>query len=124
MTDIKKQNARNRRNGSKWQSDIRNGLRGEGFDIERLALTGKEDEGDHVIRASDGTFTIIEAKAGAMHAADFVKQTQEERANFAKHRGLSLDQVTGVAVIKARGKNWRDAYVLTTVADYFKLNVS
>jgi hypothetical protein len=38
-------NVRNRRAGSRWQSELRNGLREAGLDVERLVLAGKEDEG-------------------------------------------------------------------------------
>jgi hypothetical protein len=126
MTDIAQRNARNRRAGARWQTVVRDGLREYGFDIERLALTGAEDEGDHVVRLNTPVlparrFVVIEAKAGSLHAADFVRQAGEEAAHFAFHRGLTLAEVTGIAVVKRRGANWRDAYVLTTVRDYFGL---
>lgn len=121
--DIAKRNKRNRAAGSRWQSDIRNGFREEGFDIERLALTGSEDEGDHVIRLAGGVakFLVIEAKAGKMDPAEFVRQTRDETRHFADHRGLPRNQVKGIAVIKRPRGNWKDAYVLTTVRDYFGL---
>lgn len=126
MTEIARRNARNRRAGARWQTVLRDGLRDHGFDIERLALTGVEDEGDHVIRLDQGAlparrFVVIEAKAGALHPAEFVRQAGEEAAHFAFHRGLSLADVTGIAVVKRRGANWRDAYVLTSLRDYFGL---
>jgi hypothetical protein len=129
VSDVAARNKRNKRAGAKWQADLRNGFRELGFDIEELKLAGKEDEGDLVIRFYAGpamapTYAVIEAKAGAMHPAEFVREAQVERLHFAKHRGLSLDQVKGVAVIKARGRNWKDAYVLTTVRDYFELDES
>lgn len=125
MTDIASRNKRNRRAGARWQADLRDGLRQEGFDIERLALAGTEDEGDHVIRAGQmpvRDFIIVEAKAGEMHAAAFVRQARTEADNFARHRSIDPCVVTGVAVVKRRGANWKDAYVLTTVRDYFGLD--
>lgn len=129
MSEVAARNKRNRRAGAKWQSDLREGFRSEGFDIERLVLTGREDEGDLVIRQPTALglpdeFVVIEAKAGAMHPAEFVREAQVERQHYAQHRGIPLSQVTGLAVVKARGKNWRDAYVLTTVRDYFRLGVT
>ncbi|WIM95753.1 hypothetical protein ACTOB_007883 [Actinoplanes oblitus] len=128
MTDIAARNKRNRRAGARWQTVVRDGLRESGFDIERLALTGAEDEGDHVVRVDPVVlparrFVVIEAKAGVLHPAEFVRQASEEAAHFAFHRGLSLAEVTGIAVVKRRGANWRDAYVLTTVRDYFGLDL-
>ncbi|WP_394615863.1 hypothetical protein JNUCC0626_40035 [Lentzea sp. JNUCC 0626] len=123
MADVAKRNARNRRRGAQWQSDLRNGLRQAGLDVERLVLTGKEDEGDLVVRdyLNPGEFVVIEAKAGAMHAAEFVRQAITEGGHFAAHRGLDRARVSSIAVVKRAGLNWKDAYVLTTVGDYFGL---
>jgi hypothetical protein len=126
VTEASDRNRRNRRAGARWQTALRDGLRDAGLDIERLALAGVEDEGDHVVRLSSGLpvrrFVVIEAKAGAMHPAEFVRQAQLEAGHFAFHRGLSAAEVTGIAVVKKRGANWRDAYVLTSLRDYFGLD--
>ncbi|WNV90332.1 hypothetical protein [Umezawaea sp. Da 62-37] len=123
MTDIAKRNAANRRRGAQWQSDLRNGLRESGLDVERLVLTGKEDEGDLVVRdfAKPGDFVVIEAKAGQLHVTDFVRQALAEGGHFAAHRSLDRARVASIAVVKRRGMNWKDALVLTTVGDYFGL---
>ncbi|GIF02246.1 hypothetical protein [Paractinoplanes rishiriensis] len=125
MSDTATRNKRNRRAGQRWQTVLRDGLRDAGLDIERLALAGVEDEGDHVVRLPAGLpgrrFVVIEAKAGVLHPAQFVREAQLEAGNFAYHRGLPASTVTGIAVAKRRGANWRDAYVLTTVGDYFGL---
>lgn len=120
---IQARNKSNRAAGGRWQSDLRNGFREAGFDTERLALTGKEDEGDLVIRnfVLPGNFTVIEAKAGILHPAQFVKEAIIEADHFAKHRGLDRSYVHGLAVAKRKGMNWKDAYVLTTVREFFRL---
>ncbi|MEV1109910.1 hypothetical protein AB0I95_14805 [Micromonospora sp. NPDC049751] len=129
MSDIAARNKRNRANGARWQSDLRNGLRGDGLDVERLALTGKEDEGDHVVRdlwslTPPPKFVVIEAKAGVLHPAEFVRQAVLEAGHFAKHRGLDRSAVQGIAVVKRKGMNWRDAYVLTTLREFMGLERS
>jgi hypothetical protein len=126
MSEHAARNARNRRAGARWQADLRDGLRATGLDVERLVLAGAEDEGDLIVRidptvAPGRRYVVIEAKAGAMHPAEFVRQAGVEAAHFAFHRGLDLSDVTGIAVIKRRGSNWRDAYVLTSLRDYFGL---
>lgn len=124
---IKIRNARNRRAGARWQTALRDGLRSAGLDVERLVLTGTEDEGDLTVRRSrwDGTTRadriVIEAKAGVMYPADFVDQTLEEATNFARHRGIPRGHVMGIAVVKRRQKSWNDAYVVTSLAEYFRL---
>lgn len=123
---VAKRNKRNRTAGARWQSELRDGLREAGLDVERLVLAGKEDEGDLVVRnyvgGPVGTYVVIEAKAGEMHAAEFVKEARVEAEHFAKHRGITGVTVTGIAIVKRRGANWKDAYVLTTVRDYFELD--
>lgn len=124
MSEVTKRNARNRRAGARWESDLRNGLRHEaGLDVERLKLTGKEDEGDLVVRdyQNPGDFVVIEAKAGVMHATEFVREAVVEGKHFGAHRGISPSRIKSVAIVKRRGVNWKDAYVLTTVRDYFGL---
>lgn len=111
---------KNRRAGAKFEIDLMKTLREEGLDVERLRLTGANDEGDLVVRCNSA-YIVIEAKSGAMHPADFVRQAKVESENFAKHRSLKGYQVSGIAVIKARGKGIRDAYVLTTLSDYLGL---
>lgn len=120
MTTVAQRNKRNRGAGKRWESDLRDGLRNQGLDVEKLRDTGARDEGDLVVRL-DGDFIVLEAKAGALHPAEFVREALIEAKHFAEHRGLDPSRVKGVAVVKARGKNWRDGYVLTSVRDYFGL---
>lgn len=118
---VTKRNRANKRAGAKWQATIRNGLREEAFDVEELKLTGAQDEGDLVIRWGDGEYTVVEAKAGVMHAADFVRQARTEGKHFADHRGLPREDVDSIVIVKRKGASWKDAYVLTTVREYFGL---
>ncbi|MFE4451399.1 hypothetical protein [Streptomyces sp. NPDC056796] len=122
MSEASNRARRNKRIGAQWETDLREGLRSEKFDVESLRLAGKEDEGDMVIREDDGTFIVIEAKNAKFEPGVFVGEAQVERENFAKHRGLDLEKVESVVVVKRRGKNWRKAFVLTTVEDYFGLD--
>jgi len=115
-------NRRNKRKGAEWETELRDGLRGDGFDIESLRLAGAEDEGDMVIREGKGTYLVIEAKNAKFEPGVFLGEALSERENFAKHRGLDLEDVESIVVVKRRGKNWRQAFVLTTVEDYFGLD--
>ena|ERR1044072_4020220 len=115
--------AANKRKGADWECDLRDGLRSVGEDIERLHLNGKDDEGDLVIRDGEGTvpYLIIEAKNAKFEPGVFVGEMETEVENFRKHRDLSTDDVDGIVIVKRRGKNWRKAFVLTTVERYFDL---
>lgn len=124
--DVRARNLRNKRTGAAWERALLDGMRSERYDIERLRLAGAKDEGDHVIRLDTGLWVppsvvVTEAKAGVMHAAEFVRQATTEADNYAARRKLDRSKVLAIAAVKARGKNWRDAYVLTTVRELFRL---
>ncbi|WP_067120218.1 hypothetical protein [Streptomyces yokosukanensis] len=114
-------NRRNKRRGADWETELRDELRSAGMDVERLRLTGKDDEGDLVIRRGDGTFLVIEAKNAKFEPGTFVSEAERERANFAQHRGLDPASVDSVVIVRRRGASWRRAYVLSTVERYFEL---
>jgi hypothetical protein len=127
VNEIAARNARNRRAGQRWQAELREGFRGLGYDIEELKLAGREDEGDLVIRERGTgplTYIVIEAKAGAMKPAEFIREATVEGRHFAAHRDLPPEAVAAVAVVKRRGANWKDAYVLTTVREFFDLDAA
>ncbi|MFC0622797.1 hypothetical protein [Kribbella deserti] len=113
-------NQANRRRGRRWEAALRDGLRSYGFDAERLRDTGNRDEGDLVVRMS-GSHVVIEAKDTAMRAGPFVDEAHLEANHFAEHRGLDVDDVEGIVIVKRRGRGFRKAFVLTTVEDYFQL---
>jgi Holliday junction resolvase len=112
----------NKRKGADWEIALRNGFREEGFDIERLHLNGKDDEGDLVIREADGVYLVIEAKDSAFQPGTFIGELEREVEAFARNRELDPGDVDGIAVVKRRGMSWRKAFVLTTVEDYFGLD--
>lgn len=114
-------NRRNKRRGADWETELRDELRGAGLDVERLRLTGKDDEGDLVIRLDGGRYVVVEAKNAKFEPGTFVGEALKERENFARHRGLELDDVDAIVIVRRRGANWRDAYVLTTLERFFRL---
>jgi len=115
----------NRKKGSRWECDLRDSLRKASFDAERLRLNGREDEGDIVVRTTGRLhvpdFVVIEAKDATMDVNTFVKEALLEADNYARHRKLDRSRVEGVAVVKRRGKNWKESFVLTTLSEYLGL---
>jgi Holliday junction resolvase len=106
--------------GSRFEVELLNGLRDHGFDVERLRLTGTQDQGD--LRVLDGHHIVIEAKNQArIDLPGYLRELAEEKANYTKARRLDADAVEGVVIVKRRGKNWKEAYVVQTVRDYFEL---
>lgn len=128
MTDLSRRNKANKRKGSQWQSDLETFLRAEGHDIEQLHLQGAEDEGDHVVRGRatlplPPAFLVVEAKnEKSIDLAGYVREMEDEVANFRKHRPhLHPAEVDGVVIIKRRNHGIRKAYVVTTLERYFGL---
>ncbi|WP_263729932.1 hypothetical protein [Cellulomonas sp. SG140] len=111
----------NKRKGASWQSDIRNALRAGRYDVEILELSGKEDEGDLVVRLGGGKYIVIEAKNEArIDIPGYLREAQVEGDNFADHRpGVERTDVQRIAVVKARGKGIEDAYVIERFSQRF-----
>lgn len=111
--------------GKKYETDLMKYLREQDFDVERLRLTGVEDEGDLVIRMEDGWTRryILEAKRHrAIDLAGWVGQAEAERANYAAHRAgdTTLNRTGFVVVHHARGKGIGKSYVTTTLDEWLE----
>lgn len=108
----------NKRKGAKFEIDLLNYLRKEGFEAERLRLTGKLDEGDIILDGINGSF-VLEAKATkVVDLAGFVTQAELERNNYVKRRGLDIAQYGFAAVIKRRMKGIDKSYVVTPLDEF------
>lgn len=123
--------------GKKFQRDVMKYLRDDrGLDAENLVLTGAEDEGDIILRYHPGyefdkpvvglgpdkqRRIILEAKREkGFHLADWVKQAETERDNYAKHRYLRSDEVGFVVVHARRQHGIPKAYVTTTLDEWLR----
>ena len=120
MTTRKSHKAR----GATFETDIRDWFRANGYDSERLARTGANDEGDVVVRSDFlGSIGVIECKApGAGNAIDlsgWTKEARLESKHYAEARGLEESQVLPSVIIKARGKSIADSYLVLRLGDVF-----
>jgi hypothetical protein len=123
--------------GKKFQRDVMKYLRDErGLDAENLVLTGAEDEGDIILRYFPGyefdkpvshvgpdrqARVVIEAKREkGFHLADWIKQAEVERDNYAKHRYLRSEEVGFVVVHARRQHGIPKAYVTTTLDEWLR----
>ena len=76
--------------GTQYETDLVKYLRSKGFDVERLRLNGREDEGDLVLKFG-GIPYIIEAKnVRQMNLGGWVNEAEVEAKNYADHRGIDL----------------------------------
>jgi hypothetical protein len=106
--------------GKKYEADLMKYLREQGCDVERLRLTGVEDEGDLLLRGGRVRFVIEAKREKGFNLAGWVKEAQTERENYDKHRGYSLFSSEFVVVHHARGKNIGQSYVTTTLDEWLK----
>ena len=113
-TIMSTQQSRNRRAGAEWETRLLHQLRDTGYDIERLHLNGREDEGDLILKTGNKTY-IIEAKAGQPHLAQFVKEATLEARNYETHRNRKNQSTIGLVIMKQRNKPWSEAYVVSTL---------
>jgi hypothetical protein len=118
----------NARKGAQFETDLLGYLRKGGHLVERLPKTGKEDECDLVVSggafAYGPRFEVIEAKDWArLDLPKFLRERDIGVQNYAKHRSLNVADVGGVVVIKRRNSRIGNSYVLTTLDDYFRINV-
>jgi Holliday junction resolvase len=108
-----------KRRGAKWETDLVTWFRERGLTANRLARTGREDEGDVEFSSVNG-MVLIEAKApgesGRMDLSGWMKEAVVEAGHYAKHRNQTVAPLP-VVVIKARGKSIEDAYVVMRLED-------
>ena len=112
------------RAGKKFETDLMKYMREEyKFDVERLRLTGAEDEGDLLIRRTQNLDRyVIEAKrTKSLDLSGWVNEAKIERINYAAHRGIqetSIQFPSFVVVHYARGKGLGGSYVTTTLDEW------
>ena len=116
---------KNKAAGTRFETDVVNYLRVQGFEAERLTLHSAEDEGDVVLRVGPCSSPaadrfIIECKREkGFHLADWVKQAKVESLNYRAHR--NLNQYPGFLVVHyARGKGLAESYVTTTLSEWLR----
>lgn len=122
MTSIKYASAA----GKKYETDLMKHLREKGLDVERLRLTGEEDEGDLLLRFDTGERLVVEAKRRkTMDLGGWIKEAEVEAQNYAKHRQLTsfhrpFDTPGFVVVHYRRQHNIGQSYVTTTLEEYLR----
>lgn len=108
--------------GKTYERELMVYLREQRFDVERLRLSGAEDEGDLLLNMGLAGRYVIEAKrTKSLDLAGWVKEAQVERLNYAKHRDIREDHPTFpscVVVHKARGKHIGQSYVTMTLDEF------
>lgn len=112
-----------KRRGKSFETDLMKWFRDKGYEADRLALAGSLDEGDVIVKFSNGSALVIEAKApardGKINLSGWLKEAETEVSNYAKARDMDISLLKYVVVIKATGKSLDEAYVVSKLKDNF-----
>lgn len=110
--------AASRRAGARYETDLVKFFRELGYDTERLRLSGKQDEGDLVVRV-DGERFIIEAKAGKNVRPRFWfdEEAVPEADNYTKRRDLPHRAIP-VLSMKSHNKAIGKSLVTISLEDF------
>lgn len=87
---------------------------------ERLRLSGKDDEGDLAVQDVGLTYVVEAKNVKTINLTDFVRQASTEASNYAAARGLDVARVMPLAVVKQRNKPLDQAFVVTTLREFFR----
>lgn len=115
------QGAKNKRAGTKWESDLVKLFRSMGVEADRLRLSGSTDEGDVLVRLGDGRRLVIEAKSGQnWYPKKWLAEAQDEAVNYAKNRDMAIVP-PGAVVMKKHNAATNQAYILMPLDQFWDL---
>lgn len=118
------QGQKNKRNGTKYESDLVSHFRDEELEADRLRLSGSTDEGDILVRLPDGRRIVVEAKSGVnIRPKEWYREAEKEAENYAKHRKMATVPPTMV-VMKKHNHAIDQSYVLMSLKDFEELTLS
>ena len=106
--------------GKKYETDLMKYLREQGLDVERLRLTGAEDEGDLLVRVNQLRYVIEAKRRKGMDLGGWINEAQVERDHYVAHRDMDPAEVGFVVVHYARNKGLGGSYVTTTLDEWLR----
>ena len=80
----------NRKKGAKFELDVMKWFRSLGFSVERLRLSGKNDEGDVTVIVGASTYLFECKNTAKLELDEFWRQAEVEAKNYAKARKLDV----------------------------------
>lgn len=102
--------------GSRYENELLKYLRTQGLDAERLRLTGKEDEGDLLVRFHSDRFVFEAKNTKRMTLAGWVEEARLEAKQYGEHRGIATPYFA--VVHKRIGKGVADSFVTLPLHEY------
>jgi Holliday junction resolvase len=105
--------------GSRYENELLKYLRSQDLDAERLRLTGKEDEGDLLVRHTGERRFVLEAKnTKRMTLAGWVEEARLEARQYGEHRGIATPYFA--VVHKRVGKGTDQSFVTLPLHEYLE----
>lgn len=119
-------NKSHQQRGKTYQAEIPKFLREDGWDVERLPLTGSKDEGDSVMRIPGRAIRLVienkaPGKGNPTNLNGWGREARIEAEHHAEARSLEKNKVIGVVFIKAFGKSLADTHVVFRLGDFLNL---
>lgn len=110
----------NKQKGTSLEVAWRDYLRKEGFEAERLAMSGKLDEGDVWASIAADPFIFECKNVAKLNIGGWVKEAEVEAHNYAKARALELPPYFAV-VHKRRNHPIMNAFVTTPAWQFLEI---
>lgn len=108
--------AANKRKGASYEIDFVKWMREQGYEVDRVHLSGAKDEGD-VIWRNGGMSWVFELKNVAQNnLTDFVRQASEEAGHYADARRIERPHFA--VVIKKRNAPISESFVVVPLSEY------
>ena len=82
--------AYNRRKGATFELNVMKWFRSLGITVERLRLSGKNDEGDVAVIVGAGTYLFECKNTATLQLDEFWRQVEVEAKNYAKARNIDV----------------------------------
>lgn len=115
------QGTKNKRNGTRFESDVVKLFRSLGVEADRLRLSGTTDEGDVLVRLNDGRRIVIEAKSGQnWRPKEWLREAEQEAINYAAHRKMAAVPPSAV-VMKKHNHSTDQSYILMPLSSFWGL---
>lgn len=113
------------RAGAKFETDVLQYIRDQGYSAERLAKAGKNDEGDIVLGPASGHPVVFEAKVRrdkttGLSLGTFMVEASKEAERYGRARLLRSDPMAAVVLKKVQA-SIADSYVVLRLEDFLKM---
>lgn len=119
----------NKTYGFRAEAELLEHLRSLAYEVERLPLAGKEDEGDFTLMVN-GSLHIVQLKTytprsrtgeerspSMAQVQRWLKALRDQQKNYVTHRRLE-SMPFGLLVMKARGQSWSEALVVQSMGNF------